>query len=287
MTNLLEVQALRKEYNNFVLSDISFSLPKGYIMGLIGPNGSGKTTTIKLILNMLYADGGMIKLFNKNNIQDEVAVKEDIGIVFDSSYFMDDWKVSMVEKVLKGFYRRWDSQKYHGYLKRFHLSADKKIKELSRGMQMKLMLACALSHDAKLLILDEPTSGLDPVARDELLEIFYDYIADGERSILFSTHITPDLEKIADFITFIVNGKLYYTGGKDEFVDNFRMIKGGREDVTKQQKKDLLIGYREYSSGFEGLIHTNSASQFPNMLVEPVSIDDIIVFVSKGDAEND
>ena len=197
MTNYLEVTNLSKSFDSFQLHNISFTLPKGYIMGLIGPNGSGKTTTIKLILNMLKRTGGTVKVMGLDNIAEEQKVKSELGVVFDTNYFSDDWKVSQVEKSISVFYPNWDSQKFADMLRKFHIAPTKKVKELSKGMQMKLMLACAFSYDAKLLILDEPTSGLDPVSRDELLKILSEYIEDGEHSVLFSTHITGDLERAA------------------------------------------------------------------------------------------
>jgi ABC-type Na+ transport system ATPase subunit NatA len=175
MTNYLEVTNLSKSFDSFQLHNISFTLPKGYIMGLIGPNGSGKTTTIKLILNMLKRTGGTVKVMGLDNIAEEQKVKSELGVVFDTNYFSDDWKVSQIEKSISVFYPNWDSQKFADMLRKFHIAPTKKVKELSKGMQMKLMLACAFSYDAKLLILDEPTSGLDPVSRDELLKILSEY----------------------------------------------------------------------------------------------------------------
>ncbi len=281
MTNALEIQNLCKHYDSFDLKNISFSLPKGYIMGLIGPNGAGKTTTIRLMLNMLRKSEGDIKILDLDSVRDQSTIKENIGAVFDSNYFVQDWTVKEVEKAIGVFYSTWDSGKYEEMTKRFGLNPDKKVKELSRGMQMKLMVCCAFSHDAKLLILDEPTSGLDPVARDELLDILSEFIGDGERSVLFSTHITSDLDKIADYITFINNGTMIYTGTKDEFVEGFRIVKGGIDDLSKELE-NKIIGIRKYSTGFEGLIKTENVHGSAGLKFEPVSIDDIIVFIGKG-----
>ena len=179
MTNYLEVKNLSKSFDSFQLHNISFTLPKGYIMGLIGPNGSGKTTTIKLILNMLGRNSGEIKIMGLDNIADEQKAKAELGVVFDTNYFSDDWKITEVEKSISIFYPNWNSERFAEMLQKFHIAPAKKVKELSKGMQMKLMLACAFSYDAKLLILDEPTSGLDPVSRDELLQILSEYIEDG------------------------------------------------------------------------------------------------------------
>jgi len=281
MVDALEIKNLSKDYDSFSLKNISFSLPMGYIMGLIGPNGAGKTTTIKLMLNMLKKTSGSIKILGLDSIADQIEIKESIGAVFDANYFVQDWTVIEVEKYIGIFYSTWDSSKFKSMIDRFGLKPDKKVKELSRGMQMKLMLSCAFSHDAKLLILDEPTSGLDPVARDELLDILLEFISDGQRSVLFSTHITSDLDKIADYITFINNGAMVYTGTKDEFVDGFRIVKGGKNDITAEHEKKI-IGIRKYSEGFEGLIKTSDLRLFSHLVCEAVSIDEIIVFTSKG-----
>ena len=253
MNNYLEVTNLSKSFDSFQLHNISFTLPKGYIMGLIGPNGSGKTTTIKLILNMLKRTGGTVKVMGLDNIAEEQKVKSELGVVFDTNYFSDDWKVSQVEKSISVFYPNWDSQKFADMLRKFHIAPTKKVKELSKGMQMKLMLACAFSYDAKLLILDEPTSGLDPVSRDELLKILSEYIEDGEHSVLFSTHITGDLERAADYITYISYGELYFTGSKDDFVDMFRIVKGGIEELS-DDLKNKAAGIRTFPTGFEAKV---------------------------------
>ena len=278
MNDYLEVRNLSKSFEDFQLHDIT--LPKGYIMGLIGPNGSGKTTTIKLILNMLKRTGGEVKILGFDNIANEQAAKRNLGVVFDSNYFSDEWKITQVEKSVSAFYENWDTQKFSEILKRFHIQPSKKVKELSKGMQMKLMLACAFSYDAKLLILDEPTSGLDPVSRDELLHIVSEYIEDGEHSVLFSTHITGDLERVADYITYIRYGELFFSGGKDELIDSFRIVKGGREELSAEMSKKML-GIRNFSTGFEALVKTEDSKQFAHLNVEPATIDDIVVFTSR------
>ena len=280
MNDYLEVRNLSKSFEGFQLHNITFTLPKGYIMGLIGPNGSGKTTTIKLILNMLKRTSGEVKILGFDNIASEQEAKRNLGVVFDSNYFSDEWKISQVEKSVSAFYENWNTQKFSETLKRFHIQPSKKVKELSKGMQMKLMLACAFSYDAKLLILDEPTSGLDPVSRDELLQILSEYIEDGEHSVLFSTHITGDLERAADYITYISYGELFFSGGKDEFIDSFRIVKGGCEELSADLSKKVL-GIRNFSTGFEALVKTEDLKQFAHLNVEPATIDDIVVFTSK------
>lgn len=282
MNNYLEIKNLSKNFSQFHLKDISFTLPKGYIMGLVGQNGAGKTTTIKLILNMLKRETGEIKILGLDNILDEKSIKSNLGIVFDSNYFQDDWKVLEVEKAISTFYKNWNSEKFSNLLKKFNIEISKKVKELSKGMQMKLMLACAFSYDSKLLILDEPTSGLDPVARDELLDILLEYIEDGEHSVLFSTHITKDLERIADYITYISNGQIFFTGEKEKFINMFLIVKGGNEEINLYLQ-EKIIGIRKFKTGFEGLIKKDDLKLFENFQIEPATIDDIIVFVSRGE----
>lgn len=285
MDNVLEVKHLSKTYTDFVLNNINFSLPMGYIMGLIGPNGSGKTTTIKTILNMVTPDSGNVFVFGKDHAEYEQEIKKDIGVVFDESYFVDDWNMADVEKSFALFYESWDSKKYWPMLDKFRITKEKKVKELSKGMQMKLMLACAFSYDAKLLILDEPTSGLDPVSRDELLEILSSYIEDEQHSVLFSTHITSDLEKIADYITYINFGNLMFSGSKEDFVRGYRIVNGDRKSLT-QELEGKLIGIRTFTTGYEALIRTEDLSYAANADNLDATIDDIVVFVSRQ-AEQD
>ncbi|MDP4126937.1 MAG: ABC transporter ATP-binding protein [Bacillota bacterium] len=247
----LEINGLRKNYPDFSLRNVSFSLPMGSIMGFAGQNGAGKTTTIRLILNMMAREGGSIKVFGLDNIADDQEIKQDIAVVFDDTYFVESWKVCEVEKALKGFYINWKSTLFNQYVKNLHLSANKRAKELSRGMKMKLMLAVAMSHEAKLLILDEPTSGIDPVAREELLEILLNYVSDGQKSILFSTHITSDLEKIADYITLISRGNIFYSGTKEDLLESFYLVKGGTNDLVKPMR-EKIIGLTTNLTGLTG-----------------------------------
>lgn len=281
MSNAIEIKNVTKRFKEFTLNDVSFELPKGYIMGFIGPNGAGKTTTIKLILNMLKRDSGTIKVLGLDNIDDESKVKEEVAVVFDQPYYIDEWNLNDVEKAVGMFYKKWDSKVFGSYLKRFGLSRSKKVKDLSRGMKMKLMIAIAFSHNAKVLILDEPTGGLDPVARDEFIDLLGEYIQDGERSVIFSTHITSDLEKIADYITFIRKGQIIYTGTKDELLEKYCIIKGGNDDLTLSDKKNI-IGLREHSTGFEGLIDVENLRGFSNhVITEKATLDDIVVYMNK------
>jgi len=239
MDNAIEIKELHKDYSDFSLNHISFILPVGHIMGFVGQNGAGKTTTIRLILNMTARNNGSIKIFGLDNILDEQKIKQDIAVVFDDTFFAEDWKVLEVEKAVRGFYSKWNSVLYYKLVKDFSLPIDKKVKELSRGMKMKLMLAVAMSHEAKLLILDEPTSGIDPVARDELLEILKTYVEGGEKSIFFSTHITTDLEKIADYISIIDKGSLVYTGTEKGLFEAFPNIKSIDDILVSISKRKI------------------------------------------------
>ena len=279
-TILLQVQNVRKSYPEFTLSDVSLELPEGYIMGLIGPNGSGKTTLIRLILHLLHRDGGDIQVFGLDNIRHERAIKQRLGVVFDNTYFLEDWRIADVEPTLKPFYDHWDHDQYVHLLERFGLSPTKKIKELSRGQKTKLTLATALVHNARLLILDEPTSGLDPVSRVEMLDILQGYVEDGKHSVLFSTHITSDLERVADFITYLHKGKLAFSGSKEDFLLSFRIVRGDNLLLLPEHHLKC-IGIRQHSSGFEALIHTQDEPMFASFLCERPSIEEIMVYTAK------
>ena len=223
----LEVQDLTKRYDasEFSLDHLNFKVPYGSVMGLIGENGAGKTTTLKLILNLMRRDAGTIKLFGLDNIRDEGAIKQQIGVVFDENHFHELFSPADIAKILRSLYQKWDDNLFQQYLRRFQLPADKPIKTYSRGMKVKLSIASALAHHPKLLLLDEPTSGLDPVVRDEILSIFFDFIQDEEHTILMSSHITGDLEKIADYVTFLHQGRLVFSGVKDDLLDSHGIVK--------------------------------------------------------------
>ena len=278
-TLALSVTGLTKHYDSgFTLDDVTFDLPSGYIMGLVGPNGAGKSTLIKLILNMTTRDAGRIEVLGLDATANEERAKEQMGVVLDSSYFIEYMTVDAVERTSSPMYPLWDHNLFDAYLRRFGLGRNKKIKDLSRGMQMKLMLAVALSHDAKLLILDEPTSGLDVLSRDELMDILSDYVADGEHSVIFSTHITADLERCADFLAYITNGMLYYSGPKDEFEDAFRLIKGGPDELTDGLQR-AMVGIRTYATGFDALVRTQDIPHIggtDGLLTQHASIEDVI-----------
>lgn len=238
--NVLAVKGLTKRYPNFTLDNITFSIKPGRIMGLIGKNGAGKSTTLKSMLNLVHPDEGTIEMFGKNFKQNEESCKQDLGVVLGGIDFYNHKKIADIAEVTKRFYQNWDEVAYQKYLQVFELDPKKKVKELSTGMKVKFMIAIALSHHAKLLILDEPTSGLDPVSRDDLLELFRQIVKDGVRSILFSTHITSDLEKCADDITYIKDGKLVKSAEKTAFIQSFQHLK--EADETKALTlEDIMI----------------------------------------------
>ena len=229
MTYALEILNLRKSYDSFLLDDVSFNVPTGSIMGFVGQNGAGKTTTIKSIMGLIDSDAGEVRAFGKTLHKN--STRQGIGVVSDTSFYDPRWKVSDAEKVSSLFYENWDTKKFNSLLNNFNIAKSKKVSELSKGMGVKLMIAVAMSHDAKLLILDEPTSGLDPVARDELCSIFMDYVKDGDKSILFSTHITSDLDKVADYVTCIYNGRIMFSSPKDEILQKYAAI-GQLDDIV-------------------------------------------------------
>lgn len=275
----LDIKNLNKKYEHFHLKNISFQLEKGYIMGFIGANGAGKTTTIKSILNMIRMDSGEIRIWGKEMIEHEIELKQEIGFAFGDIDFYTRSKIKTLTNVIKKSYHNWDNEAYYNYLKRFNLNEDKKIAELSTGMKVKYSLALALSHGAKLLILDEPTSGLDPVARDNLLDIFQELVEDGEISILFSTHITTDLEKCADYITFIDNGQIINSSEKEEFIDTYRLVNGKEDQLDLI--KDQLIAYKKNSFGFTGLIHTRDFDPSLDMKSTLPNLEEIMIYFSK------
>jgi ABC-2 type transport system ATP-binding protein len=280
---ILSVENLCKKYEKFALKDVSFSLESGYIMGFIGSNGAGKTTTLKSMLNLVQKDGGTVKIFGKDFTHNELELKQQIGFIFGGVDYYIKSRIWKITDVASRFYTYWDNDTYKSYIRRFGIDESKKVEELSNGMRVKYSLALALSHNAKLLLLDEPTSGLDPVARDDLLGLFQELIEVGERSILFSTHITSDLEKCADYITYIKNGLIIESCAKDDLIAKYRMVQGKRE-----QLKDLLplfISYKEHAFGVAGLIRTADLNSGEGLAVEPPSIEEIMIYHEKKEAE--
>ncbi|MBR6069276.1 MAG: ABC transporter ATP-binding protein [Ruminococcus sp.] len=283
MENILEINGLCKTYGDFSLKSVTFSLPKGYIMGFVGQNGSGKTTTIRSILNMAKTDKGSIKIFGLDSVKDTIAVKERLGVVFDSLYLAEHLSVKQLERQIRPFYKEWDTKEFFRRISEFGLPDSKSVGTFSKGMKMKLMIAVALSHNAELMILDEPTSGLDPVARDELLDILTEYIANENRGVLFSTHITADVERIADYVTVLHNGKVWFTGTKDELTEKYAVLKGA-EKYLPDGLREKLIGFHAYRNGFEALISTDDLRGLPDKLeYEKASIDEMLVYIAKED----
>lgn len=274
--NILEVRGLNKKYKEFELKDISFNLKSGYIMGYIGQNGAGKTTTINLINHLIKADSGEIKINGISYEDDPIQYKEYIGYIGDEFYFPEQFTLKNVRSTLKDFYKSFNNDTFNHYISKWKLRENMKIGEYSRGMKVKLMFAAVLARDTKILILDEATNGLDPIMRSEVLELLQDYIQDGERSVIFSTHILNDLDQIADYIFFIDNGEKLMFNTKDELLESFLLVKGGNEDLTDELDK-RLIGKTRTSVAFEGLIQADD-SIFANnkILVEKPSIDDIV-----------
>lgn len=277
---MLDITNLCKKYNGFELAHISFQLPKGFIMGLVGKNGAGKSTTIKSIMNMLDFQGEIL-VNGHDNIQCEKQVKQTVGVVVDQPFFPTIFTLEQVEKYAGAFYENWDKDAYYKLLSKFGLLPKKKVSELSRGMGVKLQLAVALSHKAKLLLLDEPTSGLDPVARDELMDILMEYIQDGENSVLFSTHISADLEKIADYVTVLSGGKLFYTGEKDILMEKYAIIKGNYKNVSGELEQNL-IGTRKYGDSFEAMILKDKYTSSDAFQTENAKIDDILIYAERS-----
>lgn len=283
MEQILEVKNLRKNFKDFSLKNISFSLDRGFIMGFIGPNGAGKSTTIKLIMNLLKKDAGEIKVFGLDNIKDEMKVKNKIGFVYDENYFYEELTIDEMKRVIAPFYKAWDDGLFKKYIKDFNLPSEKKIKDLSKGMKMKFSLAIALSHDAQLLIMDEPTSGLDPIVRSELLDILSYIMQDEKRGVFFSTHITSDLDKIADYITFLNNGEIILSSSKDEILENYGLVKGGKELLNRDAIKNF-VGVKENQFGFEGLVKDrNQAKKIfkEKIVIDKPSLEDIMLYYTR------
>ena len=286
MKNCIEIKGLCKSYGDFSLNNINLTLPGGSILGLIGENGAGKTTTIKCILNLIRRDAGEITVLGHDNIREERLAKQDIGLVLDECFFHDTLRPLDVGRVLAPAYKNWDSDLFRSYLDKFGLPEKKLIKEFSRGMKMKLSLSAALAHHPKLLILDEATAGLDPVIRDEILDEFLGFISDEDHAILMSSHITSDLEKVADYIAYIHQGEVVLSDAKDAILDSY-----GRVGCTAAQLEaiapDDVLRVRKGSFGCEALVKDRAAfaRKYPMLLVERTTLEDIMLFVGKGEAK--
>ncbi len=281
--NNILVRDLCKRFDGFLLDHVSFQVPKGRIVGFIGENGAGKSTTINLILDELERDNGQIQIFGKENTIS--SVKEDIGVVFDECNFHDVFNTSDIEKILSGVYKSWDSSLYRQYLKKFKIPERKQIGSFSKGMKMKLSIICAMAHKPKLLILDEATTGLDPVVRDEMLDLFLEFIQDEECSIFFSSHITSDIQKIADYVILIHQGRIIFEEQKDDLVYNFGIVKCGKEKFASISPDDYII-HRVTNVSVECLVRDKEAikRKYKNIVVDNATLEDIMLFYIKGGA---
>lgn len=285
MNKAIEIKNLVKRYDdNFQLGELNLDIPSGEIIGLIGENGAGKTTLIKSILDILRINKGEIKIFGKNIKSNETLIKEDIGVVLDNTFFPEVLNAKDIDSVMKSIYKSWDSKLYYDYLKEFNIPVTSIIKKLSKGMRKKLEIATALAHHPKLLILDEPTSGLDPVVRNEVLDIFLKFIADDEHTILFSTHITSDLEHIADEIVFIDKGKVLINKTRDEILDNYGILKCNLDEFIKIDKSDYMA-YKKNKYNYEILVSDRNkvSKKYKNMVVDKITLEDLMVLMIKGD----
>ncbi len=280
MDAILQLSGLCKKYEGFSLDNVSFSLPYGCIMGFVGENGAGKSTTIKAVLNLIRRDQGEIQVFGKDNIQNELEIKEQIGVVFDSLNLPEMIRPLDVGRMMKSVYRQWDGAKYDQYLAQFQLPAKKLVKDFSRGMKMKLAIAVALSHSARLLLLDEATSGLDPIVRDEILDILLEFIQDESCGVLFSSHITGDLEKIADYVTFIHQGKILLSEPKDLLLEKYGVIRCTKEELAALDKS-AVVGMRRHQFGVEALVEKKKISGV--YTIDKASIEDIMLFIARGE----
>ena len=278
MTNKIEVRNLKKSYDNFVLGENSLEIKKGFITGFIGKNGMGKTTTIKSLLSLINYEG---EIFVEGKDVKDLGYLQDVGIIMDDSFLSKDWKITLVNEAMKCGYENWNEEKFFQYIENFGIEKDKKVKELSRGMKIKLMFSIALSHEANLLILDEPTSGLDPSMRDELTDMLKEFVEDENNTVLFSTHITEDLDRIADYIIFIDNGKIIDSCSKEEFLEKYLVLKGGSED--KGFLKDFeVLGIKANSTSFDALVKNVEKENIPeDLFVENPDINKILVLYGR------
>ena len=284
MENNIEVRQMTKTYPAFRLDRVDLCVPNGSIVGLIGENGAGKTTLIKGMLGLIHPEEGEVLIFGKDTQTSMKEIKKDIGVVLDGSFFMELLKVQAIDTVMKGIYDKWDTALFYDYLERFGIDPSKKIKELSKGMQKKLEILTALSHHPKLLILDEPTSGLDPVVRNEILDIFQDFILDEECSILLSTHITSDLEHIADYLAFIDNGHMIFFETRDKVLDSYGILKCDQQQFERLEPSDV-IRYRKNRYNYEVLVSDRHVIRrtYRDAVIEKITIENLMLLYIKGE----
>lgn len=279
---MLEVKNLCKRYPAFELKNVSFSLPDGVIAGFIGQNGAGKTTTLKCIMRAVLPDSGEVLVNGKDMATHERENKQVISFTCGAFDYYRNCKLQKIVHTYSTFYDHWEENKFENYCEKFKLDLNKRVKELSAGMKVKFALALAMSHDAKIFIFDEPTSGLDPIARDELIDVFRDIVEDGDKSILFSTHITADLDKCADYVFFIKNGQIIVNSEKDALLESHVLIKGGLDQLTDDLRK-RAIGVKTHSFGFTALIERTLLLPTEQFVTEKPTLDDVMVYYSKED----
>ena len=280
MNEIFKLENVSKSYDKFSLSDISMSLTGGMIMGLIGANGSGKTTIIKLMLNMLHRDSGNIEIFGLDNIKDEQQIKKDVGVVMDGSFFYETMRPPQIANILSRMYESWDGDLYLSLLKRFDIDCERKISELSRGTCAKLSLASVIARKPKLLLLDEATSGLDPIVRDDILDFLREFVCTEGHGVLLSSHITSDLDKAADVITMIDDGKLLLSEGKDDLLERHSLWKGSA-DMLDSFASDLIVGSRKSSFGCEALVRKDDS--IPPSQCQMPTVEDIMIYYTRRD----
>ena len=284
MENVIELQRVNKSFKGFELKDLSISVKKGFITGFIGGNGAGKSTTIKLIMNLLKPDSGTISLFGQDYNKHEKEIKQRIGFVFDNNVFYENITMTEMKNMIKPAYKKWDDSIFNQYVDMFELPLKKKLKTFSKGMMMKASLSFALSHHAELIIMDEPTSGLDPIFRRELLDILHDLMQDGERTIFFSTHITTDLDRIADYITFIHNGQHIFTKEYYKIEEKYAIVKG-EVNLLDRDTEQEFIGIRKHNHGFEALSENKQRTEEifgETVIFEKPTLEDIMLYTKKG-----
>lgn len=286
MGNVIEVEELMKNYTGFQLGKLCLKIPDGCIVGLIGENGAGKTTLLKALLGIIRADKGSVRIFGKDIKKNEREIKEEIGVVLDNMFFPESLRIKDVNAVMKDVYKKWDAGLFEEYISRFQLPGGKVIKELSKGMRKKLEIAVALSHHPRLLILDEPTSGLDPVARNGILDIFMDFMQDEAHSILFSTHITSDLERIADYIVLIDKGNVEFDSPRDELLDHYGILKCGEEEFSRIERGDA-ISCMKNRYDCEVLVKDRNAAaeKYKDFVVDKITLEDFMVLMIKGEKQ--
>lgn len=282
--NAIEINNLTKKFDGFELKIDNLNIEKGFITGFIGPNGSGKTTTIKLLMNMINKDSGSVKILGNEYKRDDLSIKEQIGYVGDISGFLHEAKLIDIKKVICRFYKNWDEKLYKSFINKFKLNEKKVYKELSKGQQKKFELAMALSHHPKVIIMDEPTANLDPIVRNEFIEILQEAIENDGASVFYSTHITSDLDKIADYLVFIYNGKIILSGDKDSILETHSIVRG-KKDLLNYETKTVFISINENSFGFDGLVaNKNKAYEIfgEEVVYDKPNLEDILTYYTKG-----